>query len=68
MFSVYAYNLPNVFPLDVICQMYADDVVLYVHAKSRQQAAQKLTDHIMFTSNVKKTVCMFFLLKGQIMK
>ncbi len=27
-----------------MCQMYADDVLLYVNAKSQQLAAQKLTN------------------------
>lgn len=44
LFSMHVNDLPNVCTPDVICQMYADDVVLYVHAKSQQQAAQKLTD------------------------
>ncbi len=28
-----------------MCQMYADDVLLYVNAKSQQLAAQKLTNY-----------------------
>ncbi len=43
LFSMYVNDLPNVCPPDVN-QMYVDDVALYVHAKSQQQAAQKLTD------------------------
>ena len=50
--------------------MYADDTVLYVHAKSKQQAASKLTEALVHVSdwlkrsrlhlNINKTVCMFF--------
>ncbi len=56
-----------------MCQMYADDVVLYVHAKSQQQAAQKVTDTMNQVAqwlinshlhlNVRKAVCMFFFIK-----
>lgn len=70
LFSMYANDLPNICPPDVICQMYADDVVLYVHAKSQKQAAQKLNSTMDKVSqwlaksclhlNVKKTACMFF--------
>ena len=51
-------------------QIYADDTVLYVHAKSKQQAASKLTEALVHVSdglktsrlhlNINKTVCMFF--------
>jgi hypothetical protein len=50
--------------------MYADDTVIYVHAKSKQQAAQELTTVMAQVTkclsesclhlNVKKTVYMFF--------
>ncbi|CDQ86624.1 unnamed protein product [Oncorhynchus mykiss] len=47
--------------------MYADDTVIYVHAKIKQQAAQELTTVMVqwlsdscLHLNVKKTVCMFF--------
>ncbi len=70
LFSMYVNDFPNVCPSDVMCQMYADDVVLYVHAKSQQQAAQKLTDTMNQVAQwlinsrlhltVRKTVCMFF--------
>lgn len=50
--------------------MYADDTVLYVHAKNKQQAASKLTAALVHVSewlrnsclhlNINKTVCMFF--------
>ncbi len=53
-----------------MCQMYADDVLLYVNAKSQQLAAQKLTNTMNQVAkwlinsrlhlNVKKKVCMFF--------
>ena len=54
--------------------MYADDTVIYVHAKTKAQAAAKLSDTMVSLSlaaaswqlhlNVKKTVCMFFLEKS----
>ena len=50
--------------------MYADDTVLYVHAKSKEQAATKLTEALVHISdwlkrsclhlNINKTVCMIF--------
>ena len=50
--------------------MYADDTVIYVHAKTKAQAAAKLSDTMVHVQkwltcsqlnlNVKKTVCMFF--------
>lgn len=69
LFSMYINDLPS------ICtgcdmQMYADDTVVYVHGKNKNEAAKKLTEvmvHIskwLFNSclhlNVKKTECMFF--------
>ena len=55
--------------------MYADDTVLYVHAKNKQQAAHKLTAAMVHVSNwldnsclhlnTSKTVCMFFFLANQ---
>lgn len=44
LFRMYVNDLLNVCPPDVFCQIYADDIVLYVHAKSQQQAAQKFTE------------------------
>ena len=51
-------------------QLYADDTVIYVHAKTKQMAADKLNsalEHITnwlscssLQLNVKKTVAMFF--------
>ena len=53
--------------------MYGDDTIIYVHAKTKGQAAAKLNDtmvhvHKWLTDsqlhlNVKKTVCMFFFSK-----
>ena len=50
--------------------MYADDTVIYVHAKTKAQAAAKLSDTMVHVRkwltcsqlnlNVNKTVCMFF--------
>ncbi len=45
LFSMYVNYLTNVCPPDFMCQMYADDVLLYVNAKSQQLAAQKLTNY-----------------------
>ncbi len=42
LFSMYVNDLPNVCPPDVMCQMYADDVVLYVHAKSQQTGCTEI--------------------------
>ena len=54
-------------------QMYADDTVIYVHAKRRQQVAYKLTaalsaisnwlEHSCLTLNISKTACMYFSIK-----
>ncbi len=69
LFSLYVNDLPTVCP-DVNLQLYADDAVLYVHAKSKQEAATKLSAALAPVShwlnesclhlNTKKTVCMFF--------
>ena len=50
--------------------MYADDTVIYLHAKNKQHAATKLTEALVHVSdwlkrsylhlNINKTVCMFF--------
>ena len=42
LFSLYIHYLPSVFTGSEV-QMYADGTVLYVHAKSKQQAKQALT-------------------------
>ncbi len=70
LFSMYVNDLTNVCPPDFMCQMYADDVLLYVNAKSQQLAAQKLTNTMNQVAkwlinshlnlNVRKKVCMFF--------
>ena len=72
LFSLYINDLPLICS-DVSMQMYADDTVLYVHAKTRQQAALKLTSALnkvsdwltynCLTLNVSKTVAMYFSIK-----
>jgi hypothetical protein len=69
LFSLYINDLPSVCR-SVNIQMYADDTVLYVHAKNKQQAATKLSEALVYVSdwlkvsdlylNINKTVCMFF--------
>uniref|UniRef100_A0AAR2J957 Reverse transcriptase domain-containing protein n=1 Tax=Pygocentrus nattereri TaxID=42514 RepID=A0AAR2J957_PYGNA len=69
LFSLYINDLPSVCS-SVNIQMYADDTVLYVHAKNKQQAASELTAAMVLISdwlsnsclylNINKTVCMFF--------
>ena len=71
LFSLYINDLPSVCAgTTVQIQMYADDTVVYVHAKNKTQAAYKLntviTRIVKWLSdnclhlNTKKTVCMFF--------
>lgn len=70
LFSLFINDLPNCCPPSVTCQMYADDAVLYVHAKNKKQAAQELTvamDNVynwlessQLQLNISKTVCMYF--------
>ena len=69
LFSLYVNDLPSVCT-ECEVQMYADDTIIYVHAKTKAQAAAKLSDamvhvHQRLTDsqlylNVKKTVCMLF--------
>lgn len=69
LFSLYINDLPSVCP-DVETQLYADDTVMYVHARTNQLAAAKLTSALEQISkwlncsclqlNLKKTVGMFF--------
>lgn len=69
LFSVYINDLPAICP-EVHTQMYADDAVIYVHAKSSQKAAtllqeamEKISDWMVqscLTLNLNKTVSMFF--------
>ena len=42
LFSLYINDLPSACP-DVETQLYADDTVMYVHARTKQLAAAKLT-------------------------
>ncbi len=69
LFSLYINDLPTVYS-EAEIQMYTDDTVSYVHAKTKQQAACKLMaviDHVThwlnnscLHLNTKKTVYMFF--------
>ncbi len=69
LFSLYINDLPSVCQ-SVNIQMYADDTVLYLHTKNKQQAATKLNEALVHVSewlkmsdlhlNINKTVCMFF--------
>ncbi len=69
LFSMYINDLPNSCPSNVTCQMYADDAVVYVHAKTKHQAAKNLSaamsnvsnwlQHSHLHLNVSKTVCFF---------
>ena len=69
LFSLYINDLPSVCPT-VSIQMYADDTVLYTHAKNKQLAADRLNEAMVHVSdwlrssclhlNTNKTVCMFF--------
>ena len=69
LFSMYINDLQSVCP-SINVQMYADDTVLYTHAKTKEQAATKLTAALVHASdwlktsslhlNTNKTVCMFF--------
>lgn len=70
LFSLYINDLPSSCTSNVTCQMYADDAVVYVHAKNKHQAAQDLSAAMINVSNwlqfsdlhlnVSKNVCMFF--------
>lgn len=70
LFSLFIDDLPSCFPLNVTCQIYADDAVLYVPAKDKKHAAQELTDAMtnvynwleksQLYLNISKTVCMYF--------
>ena len=67
LFSMYINDLPKICP-GVGCQMYADDTVIYVSAKTASMAAVQLTQELenisnwlessQLTLNVKKTVSM----------
>ena len=69
LFSLYINDLPLVCP-DIKIQMYADDTVVHVHAKTKDLAAAKLTtamdqitnwlNHSCLQLNVNKTIGMFF--------
>lgn len=67
LFSLYRTDLPLVSPY-VNTDMYTDDTVFYVHAKNKQQAANKLTAtmaHVFYCFsisylhlNINRTVCL----------
>uniref|UniRef100_A0A3P9IXE9 Reverse transcriptase domain-containing protein n=1 Tax=Oryzias latipes TaxID=8090 RepID=A0A3P9IXE9_ORYLA len=69
LFSLYVNNLPDVCKKTKI-QLYADDTVLYAHAKTKAEAAAVLSGAMVpvfqwlqrscLHLNTQKTVCMFF--------
>lgn len=69
LFCIYINDLPQTCP-DVNIQMYADDTVIFTHARSKEHAAAKLTASMSkvsdwlanscLTLNLSKTVCMYF--------
>lgn len=69
-FSLFINDLREACPPTVTCQMYADDAVIYLHAKNMKQAGEELSASMVNISdwlinsclhlNVDKTVCMFF--------
>ncbi len=69
---MYLNDLPDVCP-DVHIQMYADDTVIYVHDKTKEKVAQKLSiamttfldwlTQCCLTLNVRKSACMYFKIK-----
>ncbi len=72
LFSLYLNDFPDVCP-DVHIQMYADDTVIYVHDKTKEQVAHKLSiamtkildwfTQCCLTLNVQKSACMYFNIK-----
>lgn len=70
LFSLYINDLPNSCPSNINFQIYADDAVVYVHTKTKHQAAEDLSSSLSNVSNwlqdsqlhlnVSKTVCMYF--------
>ncbi len=69
LFGTFVNDLPNVCPPDVICQRYADDVVLYVHAKSQHRNGLTMNEvaQWLINSRLHLNVLKTILLKGQIM-
>lgn len=73
LFSIYINDLPSICP-EFRIQMYADDTVIYVHAKSKQHAAsllsgamEKIADWMTYSClilNYSKTVSMYFSIRG----
>lgn len=69
LFCIYINDLPQTCP-DVNVQMYADDSVIFTHARSKEHAAAKLTASMSkmsdwlanscLTLNLSKTVGMYF--------
>lgn len=78
LFSLYINHLPGSCPSNVQCQLYADDAVIYVHAKNKQQTAQELSSALCKVSewqqksqlvlNISKIVSMFFFKKRILQK
>lgn len=69
LFSLFINDLPSVCT-ECEVQMYADDTVIYIHAKTKELAAVKLNAAMVNVNNwlsesqlclnMKKTVCMYF--------
>ena len=69
LFSLYVNDLPSIC-IGCEAQMYADDTIIYVHAKTKKEATLKLNstmenvttwlENSHLCLNVSKTVCMFF--------
>lgn len=51
LFSLYINDLLSRFPSNVTCQIYADDAVVYVHAKNKHQAVQDLSAAVINVPN-----------------
>lgn len=51
LFNLYINDLPEVCPPTVTCQMYADDCIIYTHAKNKTQAAEELPATMVNISN-----------------
>lgn len=74
LFTMYINDLPSCCP-DVICQMYADDTVIYVSTKTPSLAGEHLTQALLgilewldlshLTLNVKKTVAICFSMRNR---
>lgn len=69
LFTLYINDLPDACS-PATCQMYADDTIIYVHSKTKIQAAKELSslmtsvqnwlNNMCLHLNLDKTVCMYF--------